>query len=83
MSKLLLFSKKSCGPCGLVDRYFVAMKDERTELLEYIDLEDVAPKGKTLDGRDHPGLSQKAGHICFCGHGDEVAFRNIRIKKVG
>ena len=41
MSKLLLFSKKSCGPCGLVDRYFVAMKDERTELLEYIDLEDV------------------------------------------
>ena len=41
MSKLLLFSKKSCGPCGLVDRYFVAMKDERTKLLEYIDLEDV------------------------------------------
>ena len=41
MSKFLLFSKKSCGPCGLVDRYFVAMNDERTELLEYIDLEDV------------------------------------------
>ncbi len=40
MSKFLLFSKKSCGPCGLVDRYFVAMNDERTELLEYIDLED-------------------------------------------
>ena len=47
-----------------------------------IDLEHVAPKGKTIDGRAHPGLRQKTGHICFCGHGDEVAFRNIRIKKI-
>ena len=45
-----------------------------------VDLDDVAPKGKTIDGQDHPGLRQKAGHICFCGHGDEVAFRKIRIK---
>ena len=47
-----------------------------------VDLDDVAPKGKTIDGQDPPGLRQKAGHICFCGHGDEVAFRNIRIKKI-
>jgi len=47
-----------------------------------IDLENVAPQGKTIDGHDHPGLRQKAGHICFCAHGDEVAFRNIRVKRI-
>lgn len=34
----------------------------------------------TLDGRDHPGLSRKSGHIGFLGHGDVVFFRNIRVK---
>ena len=40
MNKFLLFSKKSCGPCALVDKYMVAIKDDRTSLLEKIDLED-------------------------------------------
>ncbi len=35
---------------------------------------------KTIDGRDHPGLKNKAGHIGFCGHGDYLEFRNIRLK---
>lgn len=35
---------------------------------------------KTVDGRDHPGLKRQQGHIGFCGHGDHVEFRNIRIK---
>ncbi len=35
---------------------------------------------KTIDGRDHPGLKNKTGHIGFCGHGDYLEFRNIRIK---
>ncbi|UCG57031.1 MAG: DUF1080 domain-containing protein [Phycisphaerales bacterium] len=35
---------------------------------------------RTMDGRDHPGLKNKKGHIGFCGHGDHVEFRNIRIK---
>jgi hypothetical protein len=35
---------------------------------------------KTMDGRDHPGLKRKAGRIAFCGHGDYLEFRNIRIK---
>ena len=34
----------------------------------------------TIDGRDHPGLSRKSGHIGFLGHGDVVYFRNIRVK---
>lgn len=35
---------------------------------------------KTLDGQAHPGLDRTTGHIGFLGHGDEVHFRNIRIK---
>jgi hypothetical protein len=35
---------------------------------------------KTIDGKDHPGLKRDSGHICFCGHGAEVWFRNLRIK---
>jgi hypothetical protein len=35
---------------------------------------------KTIDGQKHPGLKREKGHIGFCGHGDQVEFRNIRIK---
>ncbi len=39
-----------------------------------------ASKNGTLDGRDHPGLKRTSGYIGFLGHGDELKFRNIRIK---
>ena len=35
---------------------------------------------QTMDGKDHPGLSNKGGHIGFLGHGSYVVFRNLRIK---
>jgi hypothetical protein len=35
-----------------------------------------------LDGKDHPGAFRSEGHFGFCGHGDPVAFRNIRIKNL-
>jgi hypothetical protein len=35
---------------------------------------------KTIDGNKHPGLKRKKGFIAFCGHGDKLAFRNLRIK---
>ena len=41
-TKFILFTKDSCGPCGLVKRYFNALKDERTELIEEVQLEDVS-----------------------------------------
>ena len=41
MSKFLLFSKDSCGPCKLVGKHMGSIKDERTSLLEKVDLEDV------------------------------------------
>ena len=39
MNKFYLFSKKSCGPCALVDKYFNSIKVD-TSMIEKIDLED-------------------------------------------
>ncbi len=35
---------------------------------------------KAMDGNEHPGLKRDKGFIAFCGHGDKLAFRNLRIK---
>ena len=39
MNKFYLFSKKSCGPCALVDKYFNSIKVD-TSMIEKVDLED-------------------------------------------
>ena len=39
-------------------------------------------KNGTLDGKEHPGLFNKKGHIAFLGHGSPLKFRNIRIKEL-
>lgn len=41
-----------------------------------------ASRGGTLDKKDHPGLQRTTGHIAFLGHGSEVHFRNIRVKRL-
>ena len=41
-----------------------------------------ASKNGTLDGKDHPGLLNKSGHIGFLGHGSVVKFKNIRVKEL-
>lgn len=41
-----------------------------------------ATKNGTMDGKQHPGLFNKKGHIGFLGHGSPVKFRNIRIKEL-
>ena len=38
-NKFYLFSKKSCGPCALVDKYFKSIKVD-TSMVEYVNLED-------------------------------------------
>jgi hypothetical protein len=45
------------------------------------DVWKIDPK-KTMDGRPHPGLHNKKGHIGFLGHGAHVEFRNLRIKEL-
>ena len=48
-----------------------------------VDLDQVAPDGKTIDGKPHPGLTRERGHVGFLCHGDEVSFRKVRIKELG
>ena len=42
MSKFIIFTKESCGPCGLVKKYFKSIKDERTSVIEEVYLDDFA-----------------------------------------
>ena len=42
MNNFLLFSKDSCGPCMLVEKYLKAIGDERISIIQKIDLEDVS-----------------------------------------
>ena len=39
MNKFYLFSKQSCGPCALVDKYFRSVKVD-TSMIQKVDLED-------------------------------------------
>ncbi|MGJ1411709.1 family 16 glycoside hydrolase [Sphingobacterium thalpophilum] len=41
-----------------------------------------ASKNGTLDGKKHPGLKRTSGHIGFLGHGTEVFFKDIRVKRL-
>lgn len=40
MAKFLMFTKESCGPCGLVKKYISALKDSRESIIEEIYLDD-------------------------------------------
>ena len=37
------------------------------------------PNPYTVDHQSHPGLFNKDGLICFCGHGEGLKLRNIRV----
>lgn len=43
---------------------------------------EAASKNGTLDGKAHPGLKRKKGHIGFLGHGDVVRFKNIKVRNL-
>ena len=40
VTKFLMFTKESCGPCGLVKKYISALKDPREDIIEEIYLDD-------------------------------------------
>ena len=46
-----------------------------------VDLDDAISDG-TESGRPHPGTSRRKGHIGFCGHGDVVWFRDLRVRPI-
>lgn len=60
------------------DRYQVILNG--TKILD-VDAKEAVKNG-AMDGKEHPGLKRKKGHIGFLGHGSEVKFRNIRIKEL-
>jgi hypothetical protein len=41
---------------------------------------DVSKVTEFMGNRPHPGKDRPSGHFGFAGHGDPVAFRNVRIK---
>lgn len=43
---------------------------------------DEASKNGTMDKKSHPGLKRTMGHISFCGHGDKLWYRNIKVKPI-
>ena len=57
MNKFYLFSKKSCGPCALVDKYFNSIKQD-TSIIEKVDLEDF--------GKEHVGGMNITQNIRRC-----------------
>ena len=58
MSKFIIFTKESCGPCGLVKKYFNALKDERTSVIQEVYLDDFADTPIPQDNLD---LAKKYG----------------------
>ena len=49
---------------------------------------NVAPDGSkknpyTVDHRNHPGMFNEKGYISFCGHGEGLKLRNVRILDLG
>lgn len=36
---------------------------------------------KPIHDAKHPGLERKSGTIAFCGHGDRVGYRNLKVKE--
>jgi hypothetical protein len=49
------------------------------KVINYLDVVEAAEQ-ETASGRPHPGAARKAGHIGFCGHGDAVEFKDLRIQ---
>ena len=64
-------------PVGQWNRQEVIIQDTRIKvtLNDSVILEgdyQEASKNGTLDGKDHPGLTKRSGHIGFLGHGDPL-----------
>lgn len=64
----------------LVDGNKVKVTLNGTTIVDF-DMTD-AKKNGTIDGKDHPGLKRESGHLCLCGHGAKIEFKNLRIKEL-
>jgi hypothetical protein len=75
-------------PVGELNTETITMKGSRVTVelngivIVDVDLAVVAKDGVTVSGHTVEGLKRTSGHIGFCGHGDRVAYSNVRIKKL-
>jgi len=46
-----------------------------------VDVVDALKNG-ALSGREHPGATRAIGHLGFCGHGDVVHFKDLRVRSL-
>ena len=71
-NKFYLFSKKSCGPCALVEKYFKSIKVD-TSMIEYVDLEDFGstPSQEAVDLAKRYGVTATPVLIIVKGDDDD------------
>ncbi|MHC4425718.1 MAG: 3-keto-disaccharide hydrolase [Planctomycetota bacterium] len=61
----------------IADGKQITVKLNGTKIVD-ADISEVNVPKEVID--KHPGLNRDKGYIAFCGHGDKLAFRNLRIK---
>ncbi len=59
----------------------ICIGDHVKVILNGVTITDVYLTGKKpIHEAEHPGLARTSGYIAFCGHGDWVAYRNLKLK---
>jgi hypothetical protein len=74
--------KNSLKPSGEWNRQqILCIGDHVKVILNGVTITDVYLTGKKpIHDQKHPGLERKSGTIAFCGHGDRVGYRNLKVK---
>lgn len=74
--------KSQLKPTGEWNRQqIVCIGDHVKVILNGVTITDVYLTGKKpIHDAQHPGLERKSGTIAFCGHGDRVGYRNLKVK---
>ena len=58
VTEFYMFTKESCGPCGLVKKYITALKDSRDSIIKEVYLEDFSEQPIT---EENLSLAKKYG----------------------
>ncbi len=77
MTSFYLFTRDSCGPCGLVKRYISALKDERSTVINEVYLEDFSGEPipeKNISLAKRYGVSKTPAFIITDPNGEILEF---------
>ncbi len=75
--------KNALKPTGEWNRQqILCIGDHLKVILNGVTITDAYLTGKKpIHDAKHPGLERKTGTIAFCGHGDRVGYRNLKVKQ--